>query len=394
MAARPSHSHSQRLYKVTHADFTNWRFLVPYTIALVGMTPKSNEEYATSLLRWIQRNQDKVGDLEERLFGSGGIKHDYVDLNVGRDFLKENKTYDMVILGNIWHPDPGEVRLESGIFAVSPQHGISTWKRRLVGTKAEIIGVFGSDLGGDQIGDLPGYTRYRKDYMTSVYVRNNMKNATTLRGKIIRLAHSRPDLRPQLLPLLKEAYRGPYYRDPISSTQKILAELSRMKPGEAMRISDMERAMGVPWAAVETLFNKLVQMGYLVQEDRGHFAPTIFGRDWLPVLKKLATKTSSFGRENAKRMFTNWYSQKKNQSAEALLDNWFKSKCRNGITSDILNAIYAEEKVVNSDPSLVYGSFTNKDLSDVIYAHIKRNYGVTDAFAKGIALQIAFGENY
>jgi hypothetical protein len=95
------------------------------------------------------------------------FSHDNIDLNSGRDFLKESKSYNIVILHDIFNP-VGENDLSRGIFSVSPDHNADSWVKRLASTGADYIFVFGSwtEVGGWWLGDIPGYD---KTYGTSEY---------------------------------------------------------------------------------------------------------------------------------------------------------------------------------------------------------------------------------
>lgn len=132
--------------------------------------------YLDALASWVIKNDS---DLAERWIDSH--KHDYIDLNQGRDFLKESKQYDVVALHNLYHPGGGEDEKRSGYYAVSPQHTAQNWRRRLVSTGAELIGVFGVDWGGDAIGDLPGYTRIRRHGDMSVYMKDKIAKRVATR---------------------------------------------------------------------------------------------------------------------------------------------------------------------------------------------------------------------
>lgn len=124
--------------------------------------------YLDALASWILKNDR---DLADRWIDSH--KHDYIDLNAGRDFLKESKKYDVVILHNLYHPGRGEKELRQGYYAVSPLHTVANWRKRLLQTGAEIIAVYGMDFSGNDIGDLPGYMQIKKSGQ-SYYVKKKM----------------------------------------------------------------------------------------------------------------------------------------------------------------------------------------------------------------------------
>jgi len=148
-------------------------------IANVGATAGDayHDLYLGETFSWIIDNRDKVGGLENRLISDTSL-HDYISLDEGRDFLKESKKYGIVILHNLYHPISGEAPRRGGFFGVSKSHSIPAWRHRLVQTGADLIAIFGDDLGGRAIGHLPGYTRYRKDSMRAFYVKDNMKHSS------------------------------------------------------------------------------------------------------------------------------------------------------------------------------------------------------------------------
>jgi hypothetical protein len=111
------------------------------------------------------------------VLGLEGIKPsdlDMIDLRNGRDFLREDLEYDIVILCYIYvATDSQESVLYQmkdlcqllGIYSidtvVSPFHSQMNWRKRLQSTKAKSILVFGcypeSEVTGEYVGDLPGY---------------------------------------------------------------------------------------------------------------------------------------------------------------------------------------------------------------------------------------------
>ena len=108
---------------------------------------------------------------------------DYIDLNDGRDFLKENKKYNLVALMRVYHPHIGgqhSVRVSQqqtgdSMFKLSSDHTPEKWKNRLKSTNAEIIFVFGGweCVDADYLGSIPGYNgpqTHKHDL--SVYTKN------------------------------------------------------------------------------------------------------------------------------------------------------------------------------------------------------------------------------
>lgn len=54
----------------------------------------------------------------------------------------------------------------------------------------------------------------------------------TLRNKLIRLAHAKPDLRPDLLPLIREANNPQVYGELYKTAVDLAAVLDRMRKGQ------------------------------------------------------------------------------------------------------------------------------------------------------------------
>jgi len=86
---------------------------------------------------------------------------DFIDLNDGRDFLQEDKTYDIVILHFVYHARFGDRFRETseGLFVQSPLHSINNWRGRLVRTGAKYIFADGaySEISPETLSQLSGY---------------------------------------------------------------------------------------------------------------------------------------------------------------------------------------------------------------------------------------------
>lgn len=102
----------------------------------------------------------QILDLEE-------VEPDLIDLRLGRDFLKENKTYDIVVLNYIYLPEVNNSnsdfkRMKGDYsFKVSELQSRENWRKRLIETGAAQILIFGysvvSEITGEYIGELEGY---------------------------------------------------------------------------------------------------------------------------------------------------------------------------------------------------------------------------------------------
>jgi hypothetical protein len=103
---------------------------------------------------------------------------DVINLLQGRDFLKEKKKYDFVILHSIFHTRPEFMQrhLQDGSMKkeISPLHTIERWQRRLVSTKATKIFVWELrpfSLSGWHLNELPGYKIESRDHRLTVYIK-------------------------------------------------------------------------------------------------------------------------------------------------------------------------------------------------------------------------------
>jgi len=112
----------------------------------------------------------------------GNIEPDFIDLNDGRDFLKESKTYDMVALMRVFHPMGGDYsvryhqRQGPGLFRLSSDHTAEHWNRRLKGTGAKLIFAFGDStdcVTGEYVGPIQGYQGPIKGSSVSVWTQNS-----------------------------------------------------------------------------------------------------------------------------------------------------------------------------------------------------------------------------
>lgn len=93
--------------------------------------------------------------------------YDFIDLNRDRDFLKENKRYDIVVLIYIFILSQEEMINEQlysrndHFTKTSELHSQENWRKRLLNTEAEEILIFGydpySEVSGKYIGELEKY---------------------------------------------------------------------------------------------------------------------------------------------------------------------------------------------------------------------------------------------
>ena len=102
--------------------------------------------------------------------------YDFINLNNGRDFLKENKRYDIVVLIYIFLLSREEIinaaphAINDPLTKVSELHTKKNWRQRLLDTEAREILIFGlfedSEISGRYIGELDNY-RYSEIELTS-----------------------------------------------------------------------------------------------------------------------------------------------------------------------------------------------------------------------------------
>lgn len=98
---------------------------------------------------WLAEN---FGNIDEVC-----VEHDFIEIGRGRDFLKEDKTYSVVILHFIANLGYGETY---GNLSQSEKHSDENWRKRLESSDADFIFVFSdgfSTLDVDNIGEVSGY---------------------------------------------------------------------------------------------------------------------------------------------------------------------------------------------------------------------------------------------
>jgi len=145
-----------KIYKIANKSLT---------IGNVGSFESANDTNRIYMVSdWLaNKDQEYAKDITN-------FSHDNIDLNRGRDFLKEGKTYDIVILHDIFNPSDAVDSKKQGIFSTSPHHRSEIWVSRLASTGADYIFVFGSwtEVGGWWLGEIPGYDmiKGRSEYQT------------------------------------------------------------------------------------------------------------------------------------------------------------------------------------------------------------------------------------
>ena len=168
-------------------------------------------------------------------------------------------------------------------------------------------------------------------------------------------------------------WKGPHWIVDRDAITKFLGFASQASPKDELGAKRllMKREAG--------LYKELVKLAKEKPEVRSHIVPLI----------------KEARGDAAGRLFSNWYSNEKNRSAKVLLDQWFlDSRCRNGITSTIADALSDEQDHANTNSALVFDPVSNREMRTLLYKYILANYGVTKEFALGIAHQIVYGENY
>jgi hypothetical protein len=123
--------------------------------------------------------------LEHKKLDDSKVTHDVINLKYKRDFLRETKTYDMVILHAIMHSNKPSLLKKLikdrykdaklfGYVDISDLHSVPAWRKRLESTKAKHIFIWEdipSSLNGWTIGKLKGYNRKYIDHYFAVYER-------------------------------------------------------------------------------------------------------------------------------------------------------------------------------------------------------------------------------
>ncbi len=165
-----------KLQQITNKD--------PIIIAHVGASKQQNGNgtlqsendrwQMEEVYRWLIDNLD-----DQQLSRFKNQSQDFIDLNEGRDFLKENNQYDIVVLHMIYSPYQGYGgNTENSLFNISDQHSPQNWNRRLKSSGAKYIFMFGDgeEVHGKYIGKIDGYVgpSYEGNYL-QVYVKERYR---------------------------------------------------------------------------------------------------------------------------------------------------------------------------------------------------------------------------
>lgn len=123
-----------------------------HRIAHVGHTGTDDDmRRILKVLMWMAKNNCEP---------KGKTQFDAIDLNKGRDFLREDLTYEVVVLHFVFrgsnYPCPFGEPQELN---VSPTTSWSRWRTRLVDTQAKYIFAFGGEgeVSGGYLCTLDGY---------------------------------------------------------------------------------------------------------------------------------------------------------------------------------------------------------------------------------------------
>lgn len=109
---------------------------------------------------WLEQSDTSFYTHLRTCEGTGALQEDYVDLNGNprRDFLSEQTRYDIILIHNLWYLNELALPGRSHATACSPLHDAATWKRRLGGTDARYIFMFGRDFNASHLdSSLSGY---------------------------------------------------------------------------------------------------------------------------------------------------------------------------------------------------------------------------------------------
>lgn len=139
-------------------------------VAHVGAFKKKSSQDGARSVESIYRIMKRDREFFEGIMAD----HDTINLTHGRDFLEEDKTYDLVILHSIFHPSvlgAAHGKAKRWLW-LSDRHSVKNWKKRLERTKAQYISVCEgqpSSLSGWHLGEIPGYRILERDEKVTLY---------------------------------------------------------------------------------------------------------------------------------------------------------------------------------------------------------------------------------
>ena len=113
----------------------------------------------------------------DKEFDKVKFTHDAVNLKYKRDFLKEDKHYDIVIVHSIFYVGDNDASRKQfrDKAMISENHTRDHWRIRLIGTGAAYIFICEGQpfsLSGWQLGAIDGYDIKYQDHMLTIYKKN------------------------------------------------------------------------------------------------------------------------------------------------------------------------------------------------------------------------------
>jgi hypothetical protein len=118
------------------------------SVAHVGHTGTLNDfKRIAEVIEWCGKHGQEIG------------KGDFFNLSKGRDFLREDKKYEVVVLHFIFRGGFGVNNSKHPELGLSPLASWSNWRKRLVDSGAKWIFAYGgmAEVGGTYIVNLDGY---------------------------------------------------------------------------------------------------------------------------------------------------------------------------------------------------------------------------------------------
>jgi hypothetical protein len=127
---------------------------------------RSDEIRNTQVCEWLLKNDPDLG----ALYASSGTRTDVeIDLenkDEPRDFLTDGNTYDIVITHNVYSNPPlnpvSDYWDKPGITQLSRLHSPDEWRNRFQNCGAKYIFIYGDDMSGRYVGNIPKYREVYK----------------------------------------------------------------------------------------------------------------------------------------------------------------------------------------------------------------------------------------